>query len=223
MSKYIPPTLTVDAVIFRLINDKLEVLLIKRAKEPFKGEYALPGSYSAAGETSIESFERTLKIKAGCDPKQLKLIEQLYTFDTVARDPRGHAISITYMGLGRNIEAKKNVATEEPEFYVVGEIPNLAFDHKKIIDYALERLRSKLAYTNAVFALLDSTFTLTELQKAYEIILGRSLDKRNFRKKMMSFDLLTETGEKLAKGAHRPAMLYRFKQTSLEVLVRSLD
>jgi 8-oxo-dGTP diphosphatase len=223
MSNYTPPTLTVDAVIFRLKNDCLEVLLIKRAKEPFKGQYALPGSYSAAGETSTESFERTLRVKAGCDPSQLKLVEQLYTFDTVARDPRGHAISITYMGLGRNIDVNPKKASEEPQFFPVSSVPILAFDHKKIIDYAITRLQSKLAYTNAVFALLDPTFTLTELQKTYEAILGRDLDKRNFRKKILSYELLQETGEKIAKGAHRPAMLYKFKQSKLEVLARSLD
>jgi len=218
-----PPTLTVDAVVFRLQDNDLEVLLVKRAKDPFKGEFALPGSYCSAGETSTESFERTLKVKAGCDPKQLKLVEQLYTFDTVARDPRGHAISITYMGLGKDIALQKKNATEDPDFYSLNNLPKLAFDHEIIINYAHERLRSKLAYTNAVFAMLSTTFTLTELQMAYETILGHKLDKRNFRKKILSYDLLKETGEKLTAGAHRPAMLYMFKQRALEVLVRSLD
>jgi 8-oxo-dGTP diphosphatase len=223
MNKYIPPTLTVDAIVFRLDHTSLEVLLVKRSKDPFKGEFALPGSYCSAGETSVECFERTLSGKAGCNPKQLKLVEQLYTFDTVARDPRGHAVSLTYMGLGRNIKLDKKNASEEPMFCKINALPNLAFDHLNIIDYAQERLRSKLSYTNAIFALMDPVFTLTDLQRGYEVILGRTLDKRNFRKRILSFELLEETGEKTSKSAHRPAKLYKFKQSKLEVLVRSLD
>src|SRR5574338_1601719 len=102
-SEYVPPILTVDSVIFQLIDDELFVLLIKRANEPFKGTYALPGGYNAAGETTHDAMSRILLQKAGLEVKDLKLVEQLYTFDTVARDPRGHAVSVTYMGLGKDL------------------------------------------------------------------------------------------------------------------------
>lgn len=222
-SEYIPPTLTVDCVVFQLIDNDLFVLLINRANEPFKHSFALPGGYSSAGEKTYESMARTLKQKAGVDEKDLKLIEQLYTFDTVARDPRGHAVSVSYMGLGKDIipEASKN--TEMPQFFSVNDLPELAYDHKEIIEYARDRLRSKLTYTNAVFALLDPFFTLSQLQVAYEAVLGRSLDKRNFRKKFLSLGLVSETEEFRKDGAHRPARLYKFNQQKLESLSRSFD
>jgi 8-oxo-dGTP diphosphatase len=161
--------------------------------------------------------------KAGITAKQLKLTEQLYTFDTVARDPRGHAVSVTYMGLGKDIVPSAGETTQMPEFYPVDELPELAYDHADIIKYARERLAAKITYTNAVYALLDPLFTLTQLQSTYEAIFGRELDKRNFRKKFLSLDLIRETDEYLREGAHRPARLFAFKQQDLEVLSRSFD
>jgi 8-oxo-dGTP diphosphatase len=223
MAKYSPPTLTVDAVIFQLDDDGLKVLVINRAKEPFMNFLALPGSYSSAGETSIDSFNRTLNVKAGLNPKQLKVVEQLYTFDTIARDPRGHAISITYMGLGRNLVIGKSATSEKPAFLPISDLPPLAFDHNYIVDYALARLRSKMAYTNMIFALMPLTFTLTELQKGYESVLGRKLDKRNFRKKIMAYGILVDSGVSTEGSAHRPAKLYKFKESKLEYLARTVD
>ena len=219
---YSPPTVTIDAVIFRLHEGELEVLLIERQQEPFKGAYALPGSYLPAGETSLEAFSRTLKVKAGMDPNRLKYVEQLFTFDTVARDPRGHAISVTYMGLGRSPKVDIGHEAEKPVFVSINKLPKLAFDHQSIINYARERLKNKLTYTNIVFSLLPQVFTLTELQQAYESILGRELDKRNFRKKILSYGMIIETGDNTAGKAHRPAKLYKF-QTKIEYLVRALD
>lgn len=220
---YEAPTLVVDSVIFQLIDDRLSVLLIKRAAEPFAGWYALPGAYCAAGETTREAMERSLERKAGIRAQDLPLIEQLYTFDTVARDPRGHAVSVTYMGLGRQLEPGLGDHTQEPCFLPVDDLPNLAYDHRAIIDLAIERLQSKIGYTNACFALLPPHFTLSQLQAAYEAVLGHDLDKRNFRKKFLSLDLIDETNELWREGAHRPAKLYRFKHQSLHVLQRSFD
>ncbi len=220
--EYHPPILTVDAVIFQLNGDELEVLLIQRSQDPFKGKWALPGGYNAAGQTTIEALSAVVKRKAGVDiDSQLAYIEQLYTFDTVARDPRGHAVSVTYLGCGREI--KPVHGSEHVAFYPVDHLPQLAYDHESIIRYARERLGAKLTYTNAVSGLLDKKFTLTQLQTAYEAVLGRELDKRNFRKKFLSLGLIHETPDVWREGAHRPAKLYAFNNQSLEVLSRSFD
>ena len=219
---YEPPTLTVDAVVFQIIDDNLSVLLIKRPNDPFKGAWALPGGYSVRGETTLESLQRIVVRKAGVDVvTDLSYVEQLYTFDTIARDPRGHAVSVTYMGCGKDVTPQESEA--ESVFYPLDSLPDLAYDHAGIIDYALERLRAKLTYTNAVAAFLPAKFTLSELQRAYEIILDQELDKRNFRKKFLSLGLITETNEMKREGAHRPAKLYRFTSNSLESLARSFD
>ncbi len=220
---YTPPILVVDSVVFQLINNVLSVLLIQRANEPFKGVWALPGGYDAAGETTHDAMARILQSKAGLHTQKLKLVEQLYTFDTVARDPRGHAVSVTYMGLGKDIVVASSKTTQNPQFFPVTDLPELAYDHASIIHYAHERLQSKITYTNAVFALLDPLFTLTQLQAAYEAILCRPLDKRNFRKKFLSLGLIQPTNEYFQEGAHRPARYYKFNKQELESLSRSFD
>ena len=218
---YTPPTLTVDAVIFQVNNNTLEVLLLKRPNEPFKGEWALPGGYNAKGETTTGALERVVFQKTGIKIKDdLRYIEQLYTFDTINRDPRGHAVSVAYMGCGRNITYNEDL---EVAFFDVNKIPKLAYDHANIIKYAKERLIAKMTYTNSAFAFLDRRFTLTQLQTVYEIVFGREFDKRNFRKKFLSLNLIHETNELWRDGAHRPAKLYEFNSNKLENLDRSLD
>jgi len=219
---YVPPTLTVDAVVFQLIDGQLNVMLLQRANDPFKGDWALPGGYSPQGETTIEALERIVAYKAGINiQNDLSYIEQLYTFDTVARDPRGHAVSITYMGCGR--ELFPTDADSVVSFFPVNNLPPLAYDHGDIIKYAHERLIAKLTYTNAVYAFLPQYFTLAELQSAYEAIFGYELDKRNFRKKFLGLKLTTETDQMRRDGAHRPAHLHQFNSNKLEVLSRSFD
>lgn len=219
---YIPPTLTVDAVLFQLVDDQLMVLLTRRAEEPFKGAWALPGGYCAEGQTTIQALTSIVKRKVGLDiAADLRYIEQLYTFDTVARDPRGHAVSVTYMGCGYTITTMGGA--QATEWHPVNQLPTLAYDHADIITYARERLGAKLAYTNAAMGLLDKKFTMSQLQTAYEAVLGRELDKRNFRKKFLSLELIRETSEVWKSGAHRPAKLYVFNSNSLETLSRSFD
>ena len=219
---YVAPTLTVDAVIFQITNSVLEVLLMKRPNEPFKGEWALPGGYNAEGETTTKALHRIVEQKTGIDiDTDLRYIEQLYTFDTIDRDPRGHAVSVTYMGCGREIALRD--AGAHVAFLDVDNLPDLAYDHVNIIAYARERLIAKLTYTNAVSAFLEKRFTLTQLQSAYEIIFGREFDKRNFRKKFLSLNLIHETDELWRDGAHRPAKLYEFNSQTLESLSRSFD
>jgi 8-oxo-dGTP diphosphatase len=219
---YVPPTLTVDMVIFRPNDTQLEVLLTKRADEPFKGDWALPGGYCAEGQTTLEALSSIVKRKVGIDiDTDLQYVEQLYTFDTIARDPRGHAVSVTYMGCGNTFSPVP--AEQEIEWHPVDHLPTLAYDHEAIIAYARERLSAKLVYTNAAMGLLPRKFTLTQLQNVYEIVLGRELDKRNFRKKFLALGLIHETPETWREGAHRPAKLYAFNSDSLEVLSRSFD
>ncbi len=221
-SEYIPPTVTVDSVMFQIIDNVLNVCLVQRSKEPFKGSWALPGGYSAAGETTTDALERIVQRKAGISiTKQTKYSEQLYTFDRVARDPRGHAVAITYMSCGLNIIPSG--PDEITQFFPVDNLPKLAFDHADHIAYAHTRLSSKISYTNVIYSLLPPQFTMTELQKSYEAVFGRELDKRNFRKKFAQLDLVKETNEFKREGAHRPAKLYEFKQKSLQTLARTFD
>lgn len=206
---YWPPAVTVDVAIFTIEDDTLRVLLIKRTNKPFLGFRALPGGFILKNETTKDAALRILKEKAGVSNKY---IEQLYTFDDLRRDPRGHVLTITYFALVPRHKAvlKEDQKSQTPLFYSVKKLPRLAFDHKAIIKYAFKRLQAKLEYTNVVFSLLPRYFTLGQLQKTYEIILGRKLDKRNFQKKFLSLNLIKST-KKILKGAqHRPARLYKF-------------
>jgi 8-oxo-dGTP diphosphatase len=219
---YVPPTLVVDAVIFQLVGSVLQVILLERPDDPFMGAWALPGGYNPQGETTLDALERIIKTKVGIDMSQdLSFVEQLYTFDTVARDPRGHAVSVTYMACGPNLSPAGGEA--HVSSFAISNLPELAYDHGDIIRYAHERLKAKITYTNAVYAFLPKKFTLTELQTAYEAILCRELDKRNFRKKFLSLGLIHETVEMKREGAHRPARLYAFNSSTLESLSRSFD
>lgn len=219
---YQPPIVTVDVVTFKVIDGALNVLVVKRADDPFKGQWALPGGYSAAGQTTMEALTQKVKHKAGVDlDNDTKHIEQLYTFDNVSRDPRGHAVSICYLACGVDIEPAAN--DDNVKFLPVDSLPHLAYDHDDIIAYARERLANKLLYTNVAFSLLPEKFTLTQLQTVYEAVMGRELDKRNFRKKFLTLNLAHETGETWREGAHRPAVLYAFNSSDLNVLSRSFD
>ncbi|MDR3125528.1 MAG: NUDIX hydrolase [Candidatus Nomurabacteria bacterium] len=215
--EYIAPTLTIDMVIFQITNNRLNVLLTKRAQRPFKSTWALPGGYNAAGQTTLEAADAIMHRKVGLDiHSQLVHIEQLYTFDTVARDPRGHAVAVVYSGYGREIELDS--PNQTAQFFDVSELPKLAFDHAKIIDYALQRLRNRIGYTNLAQAFLPKQFTLTSLQDIYQAVLDKPLDKRNFRKRITSLDMIHDTGRTTAGRAHRPAKLYAFNSTNIAVV-----
>lgn len=208
--KYWSPSVTTDVVIFTIENKELKVLLIKRARGPYKNFWALPGSFIQKNETSKDAALRTLANKAGV---KNVYIEQLYTFDENRRDPRGQIMSVTYFALvpRQNIKFEGLKDLQRPTFLSVRKLPHLAFDHKEIINYASQRLQSKLEYTNVVFSLLSKYFTIHQLQTAYEIILGQKLDKRNFRKKFMELDLIKPTRKVLSGTRQRPAKLYQFK------------
>lgn len=207
--KYQSVSATVDVVIFTIEDGELKVLLINRAGEPFRGLWALPGGFLLEGENTQSAAQRLLTDKAGVKDVY---IEQLYTFDDLKRDPRGYVLSVSYFALvDRNkIDIQESEKTQKPAFYSVRKLPKLAFDHKEIIEYALKRLRYKLEYTNVVFSLLEKKFTFTQLQNAYEIILDKKLDKRNFRKKFLTLGLIKTAKGKLEGARQRPAQLYSF-------------
>lgn len=197
----------VDAVCFRVIAGQLSVLLGKVNMEPhYKNEWGLIGGLVLTDENADEAVERHLKDKAGIE-KIYK--EQLYTFSAIRRDPRGRVISVAYLCLASEA-LSEGAGAIKTKWTPVHDVPELAYDHSEILRVALERLRARVAYTNITQYLLPQEFTLSELQKTYEIVLHRTLDKRNFRKKVQETRLVAATTKKVRRGANRPALLYRF-------------
>ncbi|HSV94794.1 MAG TPA: NUDIX domain-containing protein [Spirochaetia bacterium] len=208
-SKFEKPSVTVDVLFFTIKEGMLQVLLIKRAAWPYDSKWALPGGFVRMNESLDEAAQR--EICEECGVKNLYL-EQLYTFGDPKRDPRTRVITVAYYALAPSTEIKEVQEEEvrEAKYFSINDLPKLAFDHKVIIEKGFERLKSKLGYSNIVFGLLPKTFPLSEVQKIYEIIYGRSIDKRNFRKWILSSGLVVSTDKKSAGLAHRPALLYRF-------------
>lgn len=208
--KYDKPSVTVDVVIFTVHARELKVLLVKRDVTPYKNCWAIPGGFVRMKETLENAARRELEEETGVRNVYL---EQLYTFGDVRRDPRMRVITVAYYALIPSDKQMLRASTDTTDvrWSSVHERPRLAFDHDKIVDYALERMRNKIMYVPIAFQLLPDTFTLTELQNIYEVILDSSLDKRNFRKKILASDLLVSTRQILKGAAHRPAALYRFR------------
>ncbi|MDO8622756.1 MAG: NUDIX domain-containing protein [archaeon] len=204
------PSVTVDIVIFTIKDNELKVLLVKRGIEPFKEMWAIPGGFIKMEESLEESAKRELSEETGVRDVYL---EQLYTFGDVNRDPRGRVITVSYFALIKpeGLKLKASTDASEAKWFSVYNIPNLAFDHKKILDYALKRLKWKFEYTTIVFSILPQKFTLTHLQNVYEIIFNKKIDKRNFRKKILLLDILKTTKEIEKDVSHRPPKLYSFK------------
>lgn len=200
--------LTVDVVILTIRNDDLQVLLVRRGTAPFKGQWALPGGLLQPEESLEEGARRTLCEKTGVHNVHL---EQLYTFDGLNRDPRGRVVTVSYYAIvpaPLAVQAGHNTA--DVCWRSMRDLPEMAFDHADIVRYAVQRLRYKLEYTAVGFQLLPECFTLSQLQRAYEIVLGESLDKRNFRRRVLQADVIEPTGEVLF-GEGRPARLYRYR------------
>jgi 8-oxo-dGTP diphosphatase len=216
--EYEQPAVTIDLVIFTVNDEELKVLLIKRAEDPFAGAWSIPGGFLKLGESLDDAAIRVMKEKTGV--KEVYL-EQLYTFGSPDRDPRTRVITVTYFALipWQNLRQPDSNKVTDLAWHMVDQLPTqLAFDHREILGYAINRLRAKASYSNIVYGLLPLSFRLSDLQKIYESIIDKELDKRNFRKRMLATGLLEETGKKELKGAHRPARLYRFKKRELAVL-----
>ncbi len=210
---------TVDCVVFGIDATALKVLFIERALEPFAGSWALPGGFVRPGESLEQAARRELSEEAGVSKV---FLEQLYTFGELGRDPRGQIISVAYYALVRLSDHRVRAATDarQAAWFSVHEHPTLAFDHQEIVDVAYRRLQGKVRYQPIGFELLPRKFTLSQLQRLYEIVLERALDKRNFRKKILAMKLLVELDEFEQGVAHRAARLYRFDERRYRRLVK---
>jgi 8-oxo-dGTP diphosphatase len=220
--EYPRPALTVDIVIFSLRDRHLHVLLVQRADKPFAGMWALPGGFVNIDESLEEAACRELDEETGLKPAYL---EQLYTYGEPLRDPRGRTVTVAYFALTpacASIRSEGGSDARQARWYPIDELPRLAFDHSDIITYALRRLRYKLEYTAAGFELLPDEFTLSELQRTYEMILGESLDKRNFRRRILEAGIIEPTLHRRS-GEGRPAQLYHYRADAVaEVKARRL-
>ncbi len=211
--EYPRPALAVDCVVFGIQADSLHVLLIERAQAPFLGWWALPGGFVQMGESLDEAARRELREETGLSEVYL---EQLYTFGEPDRDPRERVVSVAYYALVKPGEQQVRPAADarRAQWFPTSRLPTLAFDHEKIVRTAIERLRGKVRYRPVGFELLPRKFTLAQLQRLYETLLERPLDKRNFRRKvqevLVARGVVEELPEFQTGVRHRRARLYRF-------------
>src|SRR3954466_3369445 len=217
--EYPRPALTVDCVVFGLDEQDLKVLLVRRDLPPFEGRWALPGGFVHMEESVDDAARRELREETGLRDVYL---EQLYTFGDVRRDPRGRVVSVAYYALVNLADHRVQAATDASDaaWFAAADLPRLAFAHDRILGVASQRLKGKVRYQPIGFELLPEKFTLSQLQRLYETILERELDKRNFRKKVLALGLLEELDEVEQDVAHRAARLYRFDERTYRALVK---
>jgi 8-oxo-dGTP diphosphatase len=218
---YPRPALTVDCVVFGFeASASLKVLLIQRKLPPYKGKWALPGGFVQMAESVDEAAVRELREETAVENV---FLEQLYTFGAVGRDSRDRIISVAYYALINLQEHPVQAATDasDAQWFDLADLPVLGFDHEEILGCARDRLRAKIRYEPIGFELLPKAFTLSQLQKLYEQILERPVDKRNFRKKLLKMDLLIDTGDKEIGVSHRAAQLYRFDTEKYKALQKN--
>lgn len=217
--EYPRAALTVDCVVFGLDDEDLQVLLIQRDLPPFEGNWALPGGFVRLEESLEEAARRELQEETGIENVYL---EQLYTIGDVDRDPRERVVTVAYYALVNLADHRVQAATDarNAAWFAVDDVPALAFDHPKILEMAYERLRGKVRYQPIGFELLPPKFTLRQIQHLYEVILDRQLDKRNFRKKILSMGILIELDEVESDVAHRAARLYKFDHRKYKRLTK---
>jgi len=217
---YPHPAVTTDIVIFTIHDQRLELLLIKRRSEPFRGQWALPGGFVQIDEDLDTCAQRELAEETGLTGIYL---EQLYTFGQPDRDPRERVISVAYYALvspDRTEGIEANSDAKDVAWFELDKLPVMAFDHREIVNMAQQRLSAKLNYSTIALQFMPEQFTLGELQQVYECILGEQLDKRNFRKRVMALDCIKETGEYRRNGNHRPARLYAVKSPGQVEFIR---
>lgn len=208
----------VDAVVFGYDPEKgISILLIRRKYEPFQKSWALPGGLVGTDESLEDAVRRELLEESGVD---VNYLEQLYSFGKPDRDPRNRVVTVTYFGLVRPSDYQLSAQTdaEDVAWHSIDQIPKLAFDHKTIIDLAITRLRGKIAYEPVGFELLDKKFPFSDLENLYQTLLGREIDRRNFKKKIIGYGFLEELGETIQRKAGRPAHLYRFHKKKYDEL-----
>jgi 8-oxo-dGTP diphosphatase len=205
--------LAVSTVIFALrpepeATPSLWTPFVRRTREPFLDRWALPGGWLPDAEDLDDAAARTLAETTGLHPSYL---EQLYTFGALQRSPTGRVVSVVYWALVRTDEAARAEVGENVRWFPADALPELAFDHNGIVDYALDRLRTKVEYAHIAHSFLGETFTLSELRSVHEAILGHPIDPANFRRSTASSTDIVDTGERLAGTPHRPPKLYRYR------------
>lgn len=204
--------LAVSTVIFALRHTssgepELVLPLVRRIRSPYQGMWALPGGPLNPQEDLAEAASRTLLETTALKPRYL---EQLYAFGQLDRSPDDRVVSIVYWALVAVDEANQAIENENVQWFSADHLPELAFDHNLIVDYALWRLRTKLEYSRIAHGFLGETFTLAQLREVYEVVLRKSVDPGNFRRMMESSGAVVPTGERLAGTKHRPPQLYRY-------------
>ncbi|MET0976890.1 MAG: NUDIX domain-containing protein [Leifsonia sp.] len=204
--------LAVSTVIFALRQDAaghstLWIPLVRRIREPQRDLWALPGGWLPVDEELVTAAARTLAETTGLAPTYL---EQLYTFGELDRSPGRRVVSVVYWALVQSAEAERAAVDENVQWFQADALPQLAFDHNRIVEYALWRLRTKVEYSRIAHAFLGETFTLAELREVHEAVLGRPLDPANFRRGVEASGEVVPTGEVLAGARHRPPRLYRY-------------
>ena len=210
------PWAAVDVVIFRIGDGRLQALLVKIKRGPFVGRWAFPGGLVAVGEPLERAARRELFEKTAIREVYL---EQLFTFGDPRRNPAAHVVSTAYFALLPSSAPMPRPGTKysDAAWFAVDGLPPLAYDHDRMAAVARDRLHAKVQYTNVVYGLLPTEFTLGELQRVYEAITGGSFDRRNFRKKLLESGLLVAL-RRVRRGAHRPAALYSFRERKLRQL-----
>ncbi len=211
LGNYFKAAFTVDNIIFGFDDDDLKVLLIKRGEEPEIGKWALPGHFVHQGEDLLQAANRVLEETTGIKNVYL---EQVKTFGTVDRHPLGRVITVSYYSLIKIADYNVNASSfaRKAKWHSISKVKDLAFDHEEILNNGFQLLKRRVRRRPVGFELLPPKFTLTELQHLYEAILETDLDKRNFRKKILSMNLLVDLNELQEGVAHRPARLYKFDQ-----------
>lgn len=211
-NEYEKPSVAVDLLVFTVKDDRLKIVLVRRSEHPFKDMLSLPGVFVGINETLDEAAARGAREEAGLADIYF---EQLYTWGDIDRDPRMRIISVSYLSLtpAEKLTLSAGSRTSSAELYDVEELlasdEELAFDHRKIIGYGRERIRNKTEYSRIAFEFLPKEFTLPQLQRVYEILLGKPLYKANFRRRVAP--LIDETERMTSGDAHRPSRIYREK------------
>ena len=205
--KYPHPAVTADCVIFGFDGVSIKVLLIQRGIEPYKGQWAFPGGFLQMDETVEECAKRELEEETGLKSAS---VEQFYTFSAVNRDPRERVITVAHYALVRLSEVKGGDDAASAQWFVINEIPSLAFDHERILRMTVKRLKERICFEPIGFELLPEVFTMTELQNLYEAILEKKFDRRNFYNKMLKLGILSEAEPRPAGTSRRTPTKYRF-------------
>ena len=213
--KYPHPAVTADCVIFGFDGLNINVLLIQRGIEPFKGKWALPGGFVKMDESADEGARRELQEETGLTDAK---IEQFHTFTDVNRDPRERVITIAYYALVRLSDVQGGDDAAKAQWFAQEDIPSLAFDHELILRTAINRLKERICFEPIGFDLLPEVFTMTELQNLYEAILGIRFDRRNFYNNMLKLGILSEAEPRPAGASRRTPSKYRFNREKYQEL-----